>query len=98
MRYWEGGWRQPKRIVMPLSVEVARFWSSFRTSRDLAIVGLMLLQGLRLREVIALNCEDVLLAEAHPRISENLPRISETPARCGSGGLAAQCDAFLRSH
>jgi integrase len=35
--------------------EVARFWSSFRTSRDLAIVGLMLLQGLRSQEVLDLN-------------------------------------------
>jgi len=35
-----------KRTIVPLSVdEVARFWSSFRNSRDLAIVGLMLLQG-----------------------------------------------------
>ena len=43
--------KEPKRIVLPLSVdEVARFWSSFRTSRDLAIVGLMLLQGLRSNE------------------------------------------------
>ena len=42
--------RTPKRTITPLSVdEVARFWSSFRTSRDLAIVGLMLLQGLRKR-------------------------------------------------
>jgi site-specific recombinase XerD len=57
--------KQPKRIVLPLSVdEVARFWSSFRTSRDLAIVGLMLLQGLRSKEVITLNCEDVLLSES----------------------------------
>jgi site-specific recombinase XerD len=57
--------KEPKRIVMPLSVdEVARFWSSFRTSRDLAIVGLMLLQGLRSKEVITLNCEDVLLSES----------------------------------
>ena len=41
---------------MPLSIdEVARFWSSFRTARDLAIVGLMLLQGLRSAEVLALN-------------------------------------------
>jgi hypothetical protein len=36
----------PKRNIVPLAVEeVARFWSSFRSSRDLAIVGLMLLQG-----------------------------------------------------
>jgi integrase len=61
--------KEPKRIVMPLSVdEVARFWSSFRTSRDLAIVGLMLLQGLRSKEVIALNCEDVLLSESQMRV------------------------------
>jgi hypothetical protein len=32
------------------------------------------------------------------RISANLPMISATPARCGSGGLAAQCGAFLRSN
>ena len=60
---------QPKRIVMPLSVdEVARFWSSFRTSRDLAIVGLMLLQGLRSNEVISLNCDDVLLSQSEMRV------------------------------
>jgi integrase/recombinase XerD len=61
--------KEPKRIVMPLSVdEVARFWSSFRTSRDLAIVGLMLLQGLRSKEVLTLNCEDVLLSESQMRV------------------------------
>jgi integrase len=54
-----------RRTIIPLSVdEVARFWSSFRTSRDLAIVGLMLLQGLRSAEVLALNRDDVLLSEA----------------------------------
>ena len=54
---------------MPLSVdEVARFWSSFRTSRDLAIVGLMLLQGLRSQEVLALNRDDLLLPEAQIRV------------------------------
>jgi len=59
----------PKRNVVPLSVEeVARFWSSFRTSRDLAIVGLMLLQGLRSAEVLALNRDDALLSEAQLRV------------------------------
>ena len=54
---------------MPLSVdEVARFWSSFRTSRDLAIVGLMLLHGLRSCEVLALNRDDVLLSDAQIRV------------------------------
>lgn len=57
--------KEEKRTIVPLSVdEVARFWASFRTSRDLAIVGLMLLQGLRSREVLALNREDVSLTEA----------------------------------
>jgi integrase len=59
----------PKRNIVPLSVnEVARFWSSFRTSRDLAMVGLMLLQGLRSAEVLALNGDDVLLPEAQLRV------------------------------
>jgi integrase/recombinase XerD len=59
----------PKRNIVPLSVAaVARFWSSFRTSRDLAIVGLMLLQGLRSAEVLALNRDDALLSEAQLRV------------------------------
>jgi len=61
--------RMPRRIIVPLSVdEVARFWSSFRTSRDLAIVGLMLLQGLRSKEVLALHRDDLLLAESQIRV------------------------------
>ena len=57
--------RTPKRTIVPLLVdEVARFWSSFRTSRDLAIVGLMLLQGLRSQEVLDLNRDDLLSPEA----------------------------------
>jgi integrase/recombinase XerD len=58
-----------KRNIVPLSVdEGARFWSSFHTSRDLAIVGLMLLQGLRSAEVLALNPDDLLLSEAQVRV------------------------------
>jgi integrase len=61
--------RVPKRQPVPLSVdEVARFWTSFRTARDLAIVGLMLLQGLRSAEVLALNEDDVLLSEGQLRV------------------------------
>jgi len=61
--------RTPKRTITPLSVdEVARFWSSFRTSRDLAIVGLMLLQGLRSQEILDLNRDDLLLPEAQIRV------------------------------
>jgi len=61
--------REPRRNIIPLSVdEVARFWRSFRTARDLAIVGLMLLHGLRSVEVIALNRDDVLLSEGQLRV------------------------------
>jgi site-specific recombinase XerD len=61
--------KTPKRVIVPLSVdEVARFWSSFRTSRDLAIVGLMLLHGLRSCEVVSLNREDVNVSESQVRV------------------------------
>jgi site-specific recombinase XerD len=77
--------KAPKRVILPLSVdEVARFWSSFRTSRDLAIVGLMLLQGLRSKEVLSLNRDDLLLAESQIRVRGKgskirfLPLASET--------------------
>jgi integrase len=61
--------RTPKRVIVPLSAEeVAHFWASFRTSRDLAIVGLMLLDGLRSCEVLALNREDLLLSESQMRV------------------------------
>jgi integrase len=59
----------PPRVIEPLSVEqVARFWSSFRTARDIAVVGLLLLNGLRSCEVLALELEDLLLSEAQLRV------------------------------
>ena len=58
--------RQPRRVIVPLSAEeVAKFWNSFRTFRDLALVGLMLLDGLRSCEVLALRLEDLRLSQAH---------------------------------
>ena len=58
--------KQPHRLIRPLSAEeVARFWRSFRTFRDLAIVGLMLLDGLRSCEVLALQLADLHLPDAH---------------------------------
>src|ERR1035438_10514056 len=61
--------RTPKRVIEPLSVDqVARFWGSFRTSRDLAIVGLMVLTGLRSREVLALNMDDLLVSDSQIRV------------------------------
>jgi integrase/recombinase XerD len=56
--------KQPNRIIQPLSAEqVAQFWASFRTFRDLAMVGLMLLDGLRSCEILTLQLEDLKLAD-----------------------------------
>jgi integrase/recombinase XerD len=57
--------REPRRVVVPLSAEqVAHFWKGFRTFRDLAVIALMLLDGLRSCEVLQLQLEDLSLAEA----------------------------------
>jgi site-specific recombinase XerD len=57
--------KQPRRVIQPLTAEqVAKFWASFRNLRDFAVVGLMLLDGLRSSEVLALQIEDLKLADA----------------------------------
>lgn len=57
--------KQPRRLVQPLTAEqVSQFWNSFRTFRDLAIVGLMLLDGLRSCEILALQLTDFCPAQA----------------------------------
>lgn len=61
--------RQPRRVIVPLSAEeVGKFWRSFRTFRDLSLIGLMLLDGLRSCEVLALQLEDLQLADAQMRV------------------------------
>jgi site-specific recombinase XerD len=61
--------KQPRRMIVPLSGEqVAKFWRSFRTFRDLALVGLMLLDGLRSCEVLSLLLEDLQLSDAQMRV------------------------------
>ena len=60
---------EPRRLIMPLSaLEVAQFWNSFHTFRDLALVGLMLQDGLRSCEVLALQLADLQLADAQMRV------------------------------
>lgn len=69
-----------KRVVTSLSIdEVSRFWSSFRTCRDLAIIGLLLLQGLRSCEVLALDVHDVVFSEAQLRVRGKGSRIRFLP-------------------
>src|SRR4029077_3796992 len=75
--------RQPRCLVVPLSAEqVAAFWKSFRTFRDLAIVALMLLDGLRSCEVLQLQLADLSLSEAHLCVlgKGNKKRILPLPA------------------
>ena len=61
--------RVPPRVIEPLSMEqVRRFWDSFGTARDIAVVGLMLLNGLRSCEVLSLELEDLRLSEGQLRV------------------------------
>lgn len=68
---------EPRRLIQPLSTEdVACFWNSFKTFRDLALVGLMLKDGLRSAEVLALQLADLKPAEAQLHVlgKGNRPR------------------------
>lgn len=61
--------KQPRRLIVPLSSdEVARFWRSFRTCRDLSLLALMLFDGLRSHEVLSLQLEDLAWADAQIRV------------------------------
>lgn len=75
--------RQPRRVIVPLSADqVAHFWSGFRTFRDLAIMALMLLDGLRSCEVLQLQLEDLHRSEAQIRVlgKGNKQRLLPLPA------------------
>jgi site-specific recombinase XerD len=64
-------WRvkSPRRVIVPLTdTEVRVFLESFSTWRDLAIVALMLLCGLRSREVIELHLMDLDFDEPQIRV------------------------------
>lgn len=75
--------KQSRRVILPLSSEqVATFWRSFHDFRDLALVGLMLLDGLRSCEVLSVQLEDLHLADAQMRVlgKGNKSRILPLPA------------------
>ena len=79
---------------MPLSAEeVTKFWRSFRTFRDLALLGLMLLDGLRSCEILSLQLEDLKLADAHLRVlgKGNKQRILPLP-----GEILEALQSYLR--
>jgi len=59
----------PQKMVTPLSAEqVRQYLSNLRRYRDIAIVHLMLLCGLRSREVLMIQCHDVLLLQRTIRV------------------------------
>jgi site-specific recombinase XerD len=75
--------KEERRVVIPLTAEeVAGFWQSFHTYRDLALVGLMLLDGLRSCEVLELQLQDLQLAAGQIRVLSkgNKKRVVPLPA------------------
>ena len=87
--------KQPRRVILPLSAEqVAKFWGSFRTFRDLALVGLMLLDGLRSCEVLALQLEDL---QAWPkRHSARSGQRQEAAPLAAARGNHGSAQSYLR--
>jgi integrase len=72
--------RVAQRVMIPLSREqVERFWHSFHKARDLAMVSLMLLNGLRSREVLGLKLEDLLFSEAQVHVRGKGGRVRRLP-------------------
>jgi site-specific recombinase XerD len=75
--------KQPRRIIVPLSADqVATFWHSFHSFRDLALVGLMLLDGLRSCEVLSLQLADLQLADAQMRVIGKGNKMRVLPLPC----------------
>jgi integrase len=62
--------KQPRPVIVPLTEEqVKRFWESFQNCRDMALVALLLLNGLRSREALSLRLEDVNFSQAQMLVS-----------------------------
>jgi site-specific recombinase XerD len=56
--------KMERRVILPLAPEeVTAFLASFRTWRDLGLVGLMLSSGLRTREILHLTLEDLSIPQ-----------------------------------
>jgi site-specific recombinase XerD len=70
----------PQRVLEPLTRDqVHRFWHSFHTARDMAIVALMVLNGLRSREVLGLTLEDLLFSEVQVHVRGKGGRVRRLP-------------------
>ncbi len=83
---------EPRRVIVPLTTEEVRlFLENLRTWRDLAIAAVMLLCGLRSREVIGLTLEDLSLAEGQVRVRGKGGKERVVP-------LSRQVTSLLRSY
>jgi integrase len=70
----------PQRVIEPLNQDqVYRFWHSFDNARDMAIVALMVLNGLRSREVLGLTLEDLLFSESQVHVRGKGRRVRRLP-------------------
>ena len=70
----------PQRVIEPLNQDqVYRFWHSFDTARDMAIVALMVLNGLRSREVLGLTLQDLLFSEAQVHVLGKGRKVRRVP-------------------
>jgi integrase/recombinase XerD len=82
--------KTPKKQVVPLSdVQVREFLQGLRRYRDIAIVYMMLLCGLRSREVISLGRQDVSLGEQRVRVMGKGNRERIVPL-AGLAGMAVK--------
>jgi integrase len=69
-----------QRVIEPLNRDqVHRFWHSFDNARDMAIVALMVLDGLRSGEVLGLTLEDLLFSEAQVHVRGKGRRVRRVP-------------------
>jgi site-specific recombinase XerD len=69
-----------QRVIEPLTQDqVQRFWHSFDKTRDLAIVSLMVLNGLRSGEVLRLTLEDLHFNEAELRVQGKGRKVRYVP-------------------
>jgi site-specific recombinase XerD len=73
------GTAAPQHESVSPSVSIYRDTDGARTSRDLAIVGLMLLHGLRSCEVLALNREDIQFPDSQIRVPGKGKKIRMLP-------------------
>src|SRR5271170_2064465 len=80
--------REPRRLPRGLDrIETAALLGSFRTDRDRAIAGLMLLSGLRSAEVLGLRVADVDIARGWVRVTGKGDKERRVPVDPDVAGL-----------